>query len=127
VNTFSATVALSITTVLLLSLACESAQAKKSQRGVASVYSDYYAGKKTASGARYNPNALTAASPKLPMGTVVQVTNRKNGRSVRVTINDRGGRGNRIIDLSKSAARKLGVTGIAPVTLTIVSGPQYYQ
>lgn len=93
-----------------------------SHRGNASVYSDKYIGKKTYSGARYNPNAFTAASPFYPMGTRVRVINERNGKSVHVTINDRQlSRGGRVIDLSKCAARHLGVIGVAPVTLQVVS------
>lgn len=63
----------------------------------------------TASGERMNPSAMTAAHRSLPFGSMVTVTNLKNGRSVTVRINDRGPfiRG-RVIDLSKAAARKLG-------------------
>ncbi|WP_157014309.1 septal ring lytic transglycosylase RlpA family protein [Mesorhizobium xinjiangense] len=64
---------------------------------------------KTASGERMNPAAMTAAHRTLPFGSQVKVTNKGNGRSVVVRINDRGPfiRG-RVIDLSKAAARKLG-------------------
>ncbi|MDJ0612483.1 MAG: septal ring lytic transglycosylase RlpA family protein [Rhizobiaceae bacterium] len=64
---------------------------------------------KTASGERMNPNAMTAAHRNLRFGTKVRVTNRRNGRSVIVRINDRGpfAKG-RIIDLSKAAAARLG-------------------
>ncbi|MEM9277625.1 MAG: septal ring lytic transglycosylase RlpA family protein [Pseudomonadota bacterium] len=64
---------------------------------------------KTASGERMNPNAMTAAHRKLRFGTKVRVTNQKNGRSVIVRINDRGPFiKDRVIDLSKAAAGKLG-------------------
>src|ERR1700674_4171630 len=78
------------------------------QSGVASVYSTE-SGSRTASGARLNPGALTAAHRSLPFGSKVRVTNRSNGRSVVVTINDRGPfvRG-RIIDLSTGAAGVIG-------------------
>src|SRR5262245_14278641 len=73
--------------------------------GVASVYSTE-SGHRTASGQRLNPDALTAAHRSLPFGTKVRVLNRKNGRSVVVTINDRGPfvRG-RVIDVAPAAAR----------------------
>jgi rare lipoprotein A len=66
-------------------------------------------GNKTASGERMNPKAMTAAHRKFRFGTKVRVTNRRNGRSVIVRINDRGPfiKG-RVIDLSKAAAGKLG-------------------
>jgi len=64
---------------------------------------------RTASGERMNPSAMTAAHRSLPFGTKVKVTNKRNGKSVVVRINDRGPfiRG-RVIDLSKAAARELG-------------------
>jgi rare lipoprotein A len=88
-----------------------------SQRGVASVYSTE-SGSHTASGARMNPGALTAAHRSLPFGSRVRVTNGNNGRSVVVTINDRGPfvRG-RIIDVTPAAAHALGMSGVAPVTV----------
>ena len=69
---------------------------------------------------RLNPGALTAAHRSLPFGTKVRVTNNKNGRSVVVTINDRGPfiRG-RVIDLTPAGARALGFSGLAPVKLDV--------
>lgn len=88
--------------------------------GTASYYGKAHHGKRTASGERFNQNALTAAHRTLPFGTRVKVTNLDNGRSVVVRINDRGpfGRG-RIIDLSKAAAEQLNMlrSGTAPVRL----------
>ena len=86
------------------------------ESGVASVYA--YGGSKTASGERADPNAMTAAHRTLPFGTRVAVTHARNGRSVTVRINDRGPfiRG-RIIDLTPAAARALGFSGLAPVTI----------
>jgi rare lipoprotein A len=87
------------------------------ESGVASVYSTE-SGNRTASGQALNTGALTAAHRSLPFGTKVRVSNRRNGRSVIVTINDRGPfiRG-RIIDVTPAAARELGFSGLAPVTL----------
>ena len=87
------------------------------QNGIAAVYS--YHGGKTSSGEHSNPRGLTAAHRSLPFGTKVHVTNRRNGRSVVVRINDRGPftRG-RIIDLTPAAAGQLGFTGLAPVSLS---------
>ena len=83
--------------------------------GIASVYS----GGGTASGERMNPGAMTAAHRSLPFGTIVTVTNRNNGRSVAVRINDRGPFVHgRVIDLSPAAARAIGVSGLAPVSLS---------
>jgi rare lipoprotein A len=95
-----------------------SANAKGAGSGMASVYS--YHGGHTASGERLNVSGLTAAHRTLPFGTMVRVTNRRNGRSVVVRINDRGPftRG-RVIDITPAAARALGFSGVAPVTLSI--------
>jgi peptidoglycan lytic transglycosylase len=86
------------------------------QSGIASVYA--YAGERTASGEHARPSGLTAAHRTLPFGTRVRVTNKSNGRSVVVRINDRGPfvRG-RIIDLTPAAAHALGFNGLAKVTL----------
>ncbi|MBD3320506.1 MAG: septal ring lytic transglycosylase RlpA family protein [Chitinivibrionales bacterium] len=92
-------------------------------RGVASYYGRKFHGKKTASGERFDMFAHTAAHRSLPFGTKVKVTNLDNGKSVIVTINDRGPyKKGRIIDLSKGAARKIGLvqTGTARVRLEIV-------
>jgi rare lipoprotein A len=78
------------------------------QQGAASWYGDDFHGKTTASGEAYNQNALTAASKTLPLGTVAQVTSVETGKSVTVKINDRGPYvGNRVMDLSKAAAKKI--------------------
>jgi rare lipoprotein A len=80
------------------------------QCGGASWYGPGFHGKKAASGERFNQNAMTAAHRSLPFGTVVKVTNQKTGKSIKVTINDRGPfHKGRIIDLSKAAAVKLGI------------------
>jgi rare lipoprotein A len=83
------------------------------QDGVASIYNSGY---RTASGARFNPHAMTAASKTLPLGSHVRVTNLRTGRSITVTINDRGPyvRG-RIIDLTPASAAALGVHGLGMV------------
>lgn len=72
----------------------------------------------TASGAPFRPHVLAAAHRTLPFGTRVRVINRNNRKSVVVTINDRGPfiRG-RVIDLTPAAARAIGLSGIAPVTI----------
>lgn len=87
------------------------------QSGLASVYA--YSGEKTASGEKARPSGLTAAHRTLPFGTRVRVTNKRNGRSVTVRINDRGPFVHgRIIDVTPAAARALGFSGLAPVEIT---------
>jgi rare lipoprotein A len=91
------------------------------QTGIASVYSTESGGG-TASGQKLNPQALTAAHRTLPFGTTVRVTNKKNGRSVVVTINDRGPFvSGRIIDLTPAAASALGFSGLTQVSLDVMS------
>ena len=92
------------------------ADARSLQSGVASVYS----GGRTANGEHARASGMTAAHKSLPFGTMVQVTNRRSGRSVVVRINDRGPyvRG-RVIDLTPAAARSIGLSGLAPVTLSV--------
>ncbi|MGM3304828.1 septal ring lytic transglycosylase RlpA family protein [Anabaena sp. WFMT] len=92
-------------------------------QGIASWYGYDWAGRKTANGERFNPDAMTAAHRSLPMGTKVRVTNTRNNRSVVVRINDRGPYiGGRIIDVSIGAARLLGMVGngIAPVRIDVL-------
>jgi rare lipoprotein A len=92
----------------------------REQRGVASWYGLTFHGRRTASGERFDMNALTAAHPTLPFGTRVRVLNPRNGRSIEVRINDRGPhvRG-RIIDLSHAAARTLGILGWGAATVVV--------
>lgn len=91
------------------------------QVGMASWYGHGFHGRKTASGERFNTHAYTAAHKHLKFGTSVRVTNLLNNKSVIVTINDRGPfvRG-RVIDLSKAAARAVGIRGTGKVSLTVV-------
>jgi rare lipoprotein A len=78
--------------------------------GMASFYGSELAGRRTASGERFNPADLTAAHRTLPFGTRIRVTNPGNGQSVVVRINDRGPfHGNRLIDLSREAAERIGL------------------
>ena len=89
-------------------------------RGYASFYNEP---QMTASGERFDRHKLTAAHRTLPFGTLVRVTNTRNGKSVIVRINDRGPySGKRIIDLSEAAARQLDMidAGVAPVELEVL-------
>ncbi len=92
------------------------------QIGKASWYGPRFHGKKTASGKRFNQYALTAAHRRLPLGTQVKVTNLSNGKTVKVKINDRGPhhRG-RIIDLSRAAAQRLSMGGVARVSIEVLN------
>jgi rare lipoprotein A len=99
--------------------------AMRVERGTASFYAARFHGRRTASGERYNHQAMTVAHRTLPFGTLLRITNERNGRSITVRVNDRGPfiRG-RIVDLSGAAARQLGVTGLAPVTIETVTGEE---
>jgi rare lipoprotein A len=94
------------------------------ERGRVSHYGDEFAGRKTASGALFDPDGLTMAHRTLPFGTRVRVTNLENKRSVEVVVTDRGPAiRDRIADLSLGAARKLGMVanGVVDALLEIVS------
>jgi len=107
------------------------------QEGIASWYGPDFHGKKTSSGEVYDMHAMTAAHKTLPLGVYVKVRNKENGSEVIVKVNDRGPFvKNRVIDLSFTAARKLGVDvkGTAPVRVEALgyraaSGPgeEYYR
>ena len=93
--------------------------------GKASWYGPGFHGKKTASGERFNQHRLTAAHRSLPLGTKVIVTNLKNGKRVRVTINDRGPYvKKRSIDLSRAAAKRLGMEQAGVAWVRIKARPQ---
>ena len=95
----------------------------KASAGTASYYGKRFHGRTTANGERFNMNAMTAAHKSLPFGTKVKVTNRNNGKSVIVRINDRGPyHGNRVIDLSRGAAAKIGMlnSGTARVSIQVL-------
>ncbi|MDQ2101683.1 septal ring lytic transglycosylase RlpA family protein [Azospirillum isscasi] len=93
-------------------------------KGKASYYADFFHGRTTASGERFSQNRLTAASRRLPLGSRVTVTNADNGRSVEVVINDRGPyvKG-RVIDLSRKAARELGMIEDGVVDVRVEARP----
>lgn len=91
-------------------------------KGEASWYGPGFSGRKTASGERYNQNSLTAAHRSLPFGTTVRVTALESGKSVIVRINDRGPySGGRIIDLSKAAAKEIGMIGSGTTEVELVA------
>jgi rare lipoprotein A (peptidoglycan hydrolase) len=97
------------------------------QVGYATWYGARFAGRRTANGERFDPNAMTAAHRSLPFGTWVEVRRVDTGESIRVRITDRGpwGHEDRIIDLSRAAARALRIVheGLTKVSLRVVAGP----
>lgn len=96
------------------------------QTGIASWYGRQFHGKPTASGERFDMNAMTAAHRSLPMNCYVRVTNKDNGKSVVVRINDRGPfHGNHVLDLSYGAAQAIGITqrGSGNVSIERVDEP----
>jgi rare lipoprotein A len=97
------------------------------QVGIATWYGQYFAGKKTANGERFDPRAMTAAHRTLPFGTWVEVRRISTGATVRVRVNDRGpwGHAKRVIDLSQGAAEMIGFheVGMVKVEIRVVSGP----
>lgn len=100
------------------------AAAGDTMEGKVAYYGRKFAGRKTASGQRFNPNAMTMAHKTLPFGTMVKVTNLKNNKSVVVRVNDRGPTSpDRIGDLSRAAAAKIGMirSGVVEVNLELVS------
>ncbi|MDY0201735.1 MAG: septal ring lytic transglycosylase RlpA family protein [Tenuifilaceae bacterium] len=102
------------------------AQSGFTQEGKASFYADKFEGRTTASGERYSHEKNTCAHLTLPFGTLVRVTNVENNKSVVVRVNDRGPFvANRIIDLSKSAAKELDFikTGLAEVKIEVTNDP----
>ncbi|QMU30989.1 septal ring lytic transglycosylase RlpA family protein [Adhaeribacter radiodurans] len=93
------------------------------EKGNASFYSDKFQGKKMANGQPYRKGKLTAAHKKIPLGSRVKVTNLKTHRSVKVKITDRGPHSrNRSIDLSRAAAKKVGMiqAGVVPVKIKVL-------
>ena len=105
---------------ILITFSLFACSAKVTQKGKASFYADKFNGRKTASGETFRNSKLTAAHKTLPFGTKVKVTNKSNGKSVKVRINDRGPFvAGRIIDLSKKAAKKIDLdkAGVAEVEI----------
>lgn len=97
--------------------------------GRASWYGRELRGNPTASGEPFRPSHRTAAHRTLPFGTVLKVEHVASGRTVRVVVNDRGPyAGNRVLDLSRKAARRLGMLdeGVATVRFTVVGCRERY-
>jgi rare lipoprotein A len=113
-----------ILAALIFCVAVSTAPSRSADAEIASYYGAE-SGPHTASGERFDPNAMTAAHRSLPFGTLVRVTYR--GRSVVVRINDRGPfvRG-RDIDLSLGAARRIGLPGVGQVTIDVIGRGDLY-
>ena len=113
-----------ISTFTLLITHCSflicNAEAQTVQRGKASYYSKRWTGRRTANGERLHHDSMTCAHRTYPFGTLLRVTNLKNGLQVVVRVTDRGpfGRG-RIVDLSWGAAKKLNMLGAGVVPCTV--------
>ncbi|WP_296403228.1 septal ring lytic transglycosylase RlpA family protein [Psychrobacter sp.] len=109
-----------------LTLVASNAVNKFKQSGRASWYGGKFHGRKTASGESFDMNTMTAAHPSLPFNTYLKVTNKNNGKTVVVKVNDRGPyHGNRVLDLSYAAAKQIGLVsrGIANVSIERVVSP----
>lgn len=126
-NTLSRRAALGLALALAIGLglgSADAAQAAETEQGLAAVYTVKLHGHKTASGERYNKNALTAAHKTLPFGTKVRVKNLKNGKTALLRINDRGPvQPGRVVDLSSQAAKSLGMhpRGLQEVSVEVVA------
>lgn len=110
----------------LPALAAAETIVKDAETGIASWYGNTFHSKRTASGETFDASALTAAHPTLPFGTWVQVTLLSTGRSVVVRITDRGPHiANRLIDISRAAAAKIGLVqrGAGKVLIEPVAEP----
>jgi rare lipoprotein A len=95
------------------------------QKGLGSYYAAKFNGRPTASGSTYRPGQMTAAHNTLPFGTLIRVTNTRNGRSVEVTVTDRGPHTKGyIVDVSHRAAVQLDIleAGVVPVVVTVLRG-----
>ena len=93
------------------------------QKGLGSYYANKFAGRATASGSIYRPGEMTAAHLTLPFGTLIRVTNTRNGRFVDVTVTDRGPHTKGyIVDVSRRAAVQLDIieAGVVPVVVTVL-------
>ena len=112
--------------IMLFAASClfgQSATIGQKETGLAAVYTSRLNGHPTSSGQIFNQNKLTAAHRSLPFGTKIKVTNVKNHRSVVLRVNDRGpAQKERILDISSTAARQLGIprNAMRPVELEVV-------
>lgn len=121
--------ALAILVVLFLNLKAAHSEERMWFQGMASFYGvgDGFAGKRTACGMRFVTSAMTAASPDLPCGSIIQVCNLANQKCAMLTIEDRGPvrRLHRVLDVSPAAAKRLGfmASGVAKVDVQVLYRP----
>jgi rare lipoprotein A len=123
---FVASVLLSTLLLASVSPASVLAQDAKPEHGLAAVYAQKLVGHRTSSGEVLDREHLTTAHRTLPFGTVIEVTNRVNGRKAMVRVNDRGPHRRKfLLDLSPAAAAALGIgmRGTAPVELRVAERP----
>jgi rare lipoprotein A len=106
-------------TVIVLSLTLTNCKATNKTHGCATYYHDKFHGRKTASGEIYDKKLFTAASNVYPLGTILRITNKANGRSIVVKVNDRGNLYNRTLDLSKEAFGYLSPFDVGVIDITI--------
>lgn len=93
------------------------------ETGLAGWYGAELEGERTASGEPFDPDGMTAAHRTLPLGTMVEVTSVANGRNVVLRVNDRGPyHRKRIIDISRAAADRLGISGVGAVRVRMLPG-----
>lgn len=107
--------------ILCLTASCAR---KVTETGKASYYADKFQGRRTANGEVFRQQRMTAAHRTMPFGTKVKVKNLDNGRTIKVRVNDRGPFvSGRIIDLSRKAAKKLGMTQAGVANVKIIYKP----
>jgi rare lipoprotein A len=100
----------SLAAALLLSVCSATSMVANAETGLAAVYSHRLDGHKTASGKPYDPAKMTVAHKSLPFGTVIQITNKSNGKTAKATVTDRGPvEAGRVLDVSPAVARSLGM------------------
>lgn len=106
--------------LLVANLSVSFSSTESANCGVATYYADLFQGKRTASGELYDKNKLTAAHRTLPIGTKIKITRVDNHKSVVVRVNDRGPHSrNKMLDVSKAAAEKIGLTKVGKATVKL--------
>lgn len=106
--------------ILILLIAFDSCPSFAQQRGMASYYSNRMHGRRMSNGDKYHKDSLTCAHAKFALGTLLKVTNIKNGKSVVVEVTDRcSNHARRIIDLSYAAAKKIGLVAQGMATVMV--------